>query len=170
MQGMPDSPAFPAVDKGERIHLNDNIKIIIRRFAELVITCFIISGFIALLSKMGILVERKYVVVALLIGALMFFLIQVKMLRNCYYDMQQFYREYYLTNTFAYLLFVLVCYLIYFFCADEVYTWLFAITKWVRFTVNRIEIYLSALLFHAVGLACVFLSPAGVITENFDDR
>lgn len=150
--------------------MNDSIIIFIRRFAELIFTCFIISGFIALLSKMGILVERGHVVFALLIGAVIFFVVNIKMQRNCYYDMGEYHKEYYIINTVAYLLFAAVCYLVYIFCSDEVYTWLFAITKWVRFTVNRIEIYLSALLFHLVGLATVFLSPAGVVTDNFGRR
>ena len=142
--------------------MSEGIIIFIRRFAEIIFTNFIISGFITLLNKMEILVERGHIISVLLIGAVIFFIVNIRMFRNCYFDMGKFHKEYYIINTGAYLLFAIICTAVYFLGTGEVYTWLFSITKLIRYTVNEIDTHYSALFFHFIGLATVFLSPIGI--------
>lgn len=118
--------------------------------------------FITLLNKIEILVERGPVILSLIIGAVIFFAVNVRMLRYCYYDMRNYRMEYYIVNMAAYLLFALVCFAVYFFCNSEVYAWLFVTTKLIRYTVVKVPILYSALFFHFIGLITIFLSPIGM--------
>lgn len=150
--------------------MNDNIKILIHRLADLFITSLVLSALLTVLNRWGILNERQHLALALIIGSVIFFALNVKMLRGCYFVMSKHPVEYYLLNSLAYLLFAIVSFVVYRIFSEEVYVWFFAVTKFVRFTSNGVETVYSAILFHFLGFISVFFAPAGITTDGFDER
>ena len=145
--------------KGEYIQLRPDIIIFIRRFLELFLTNFIISSLITILYLAEILNTTNSITLALILGTVIFFAINIRMLKFCYYDMRRYTRMYYIVNTAAYLVFAFVGFAIYLSGKNVLYTWLFATTKFVKFTIDGVANPHSALLFHLIGLASVFLTP-----------
>lgn len=147
------------------------IKITVRRFFELLVTCSVISAFITLLNVAGVLITKNAVCVAMLAGIIMFVLLNVRMLRQCYFEMRSF-LIYYSVNLTAYFLFAAVCFAVYFLTSNTCFTWLFAITKFVRFSNLELPTLSSAVLFHIIGVIMVIASPLGmkwIFMFDYDD-
>ena len=138
-----------------------HIRIAIRRFLELLVTCAVISTVITLLYAMNLLITDFSLRLALITGVVIFILSNVWMLRQCYFEMKSN-LIYFLVNISAYLLFAAVCLIIYFLCSKYCFTWMFAITKFVRFSTLGFETFHSVLTFHALGLLMVLLAPIGM--------
>ncbi len=149
--------------------MRNNITIIIHRFLELFISNLIISSFITILYLIGVLGTRAGVCLALIAGTVVFFFLNVKMLRYYFYDLKKNTRLYYILNITAYLIFAFISFIIYVLGPSELYTWLFAITKLIKFTANGVATHYSALFFHSIGLALIFLIPLGNRWAHIDD-
>ncbi len=137
------------------------IKMIIRRFLELLISNAIISAIIATLNKLGILSTRPMLFWALLVGVILFVFINVFFLRNCYFELKER-KRYYIVNIVAYVFYALLMFIINGIGWNQVYAWLFATTKVLRFTSVYLDTMYSALFFHGICLAMIFLAPFGV--------
>lgn len=136
-------------------------RVVIRRFFELLITNLLLSIFIITVNVVGILATKTELSFGLVTGTVVFLYINVRMLRNCYFDLDGK-LEYYTSNAIAYLLFAVLNVLSYFFVADEIYTWFFALTKFIVYTNYEISSFISLCLFHIVGIISILLSPIGM--------
>jgi len=137
------------------------IKIVIRRFFELLITCAVVSVVITFLHVTDMLVTDNSLCAVLLIGVTVFVFLNVRMLRLCYYEMKSN-SIYLLVNISAYLLFAAICFIVHLFCSKECFTWIFAITKFARYSNFNLETLYSAVLFHIIGICMVMLAPIGM--------
>ncbi len=145
-------------------------RVVIRRFFELLITNFLISLLIIIANVGEILATKAELSKGLLIGTALFLFINVRMLRNCYFDLEGK-SGYYLSNAIAYLLFALLSIFLYFFTTDEIYTWLFALTKFIRYTNFQVSTFISVCTFHIIGIFLIFIAPLGmaeIINEKLE--
>ena len=73
------------------------IKVIIRRFLELIITCALFSAIAVVFNITGLCTTRISVFVVAFLGALLWFYLNVSMLRHCYFDLRDR-KAYYFAN------------------------------------------------------------------------
>lgn len=135
------------------------IKNTIRRFFELFITTALSSATITLLYIAGMLESQTAICWGLLSGIIIFCIINIKMLRQCYFELKSR-GQYFFINISAYLLFFASSLAIYFLCSDEFFTWTFAITKFAKYTTAEFEPLTSLIFFHIVGLLTVIFAPS----------
>ena len=146
-------------------------RVIIRRVAEMLLICIIGSVIITSLNIADILYTRENLLFGTFTGIMTFILINLNMLRNCYFDLQNA-KIYYLANITAYLIFTGIWFLIYHFCSNELYTWVFAMTKLGRYTNSGLDDFHAALAFHLLGIITVIFAPIGmnhIIEELIDN-
>lgn len=147
-------------------------RVITRRFIELLSICIIFSVIVTSLNIADILYTRENLTFGTFTGTMLFIIINLNMLRKCYFDLQNA-AIYYLSNIAAYLIFVCVWLLIYHFSSNEFYTWMFAITKLARYTQLRLNDFHAAMLFHVFGIITVIFAPIGmnrIIKELIDNN
>lgn len=138
------------------------LRVTLRRFGELMVKSFLCSSIItAAFDTLELFPSEKPVMLTFLCaGALVFFIINIVKLRYCYYDLKG-QKEYYAANFIAYFLFMLAG-LITISINNFAYTWVFGITKFLRFTESGPPKYLSAAIFHAVMLLAIVCAPVGM--------
>ncbi|MBQ3038872.1 MAG: hypothetical protein IJD30_06830, partial [Clostridia bacterium] len=68
-------------------------------------------------------------------------------------------KVYYISNTCAYLLFMAANIAVNVFVPDWLDTWLFLITKFMRFTRFEVSAATSFIIFHSIGFFIIFLAP-----------
>ncbi len=136
-------------------------RVIIRRFLELLFTNTVISIVLTVLNLKKILPGQSSLLFGMLAGIAMFAFINFRMLRRCYFDLTNSFL-YYVSNMAAYLLFALGGVFVYFLFSSEIYTWLFAITKFLKCINSDIAIPYSAAIFHLIGFSVIFLAPIGM--------
>ena len=137
------------------------LRVATKRFFEMLITSGALSTAVTALFIFNALPSRTvYIFACLTFSALAFLVINIGMFRNCYLDMEGD-KTYYLSNYLAYFIFMLAGFLTYE-ISNEAYTWLFAITKFVRFSYLSASKSVSAVIFHAIMLLTVLTSPIGL--------
>lgn len=136
-------------------------RMIKRRFINLILLNSIISFSLTVMNVLDILKTRNQLSLGIFIGAVIFYAVTLWRLKRCYYDIRNK-KVYYFINIVSYSLFALFGYLIYFLGFEQLYTFLYATTKIIRFTAFSPPIPVSALLFHAIGFAMVFVAPIGM--------
>lgn len=144
------------------------ILITARRFVELFLLNSGLSAIITIFSISGALDTENKLLTALAVGVVVFMSINTVMLRHCFFDLENR-NFYYITNVIAYFLFVLANLAVYYFCSEEVYTWIFAITKIAHFSVLDVSNLYSALAFHCIGMIVTMIAPLGmswIFTDN----
>lgn len=155
--------------------------VILRRFGELLFWSSVISfvSCILYLFEFFYASEANFSIV-LMIGFLIFVIIQVFMLRRCYYDLRSP-GAYYLFNFAAYALFILFSVGVNFLISDVAYGWLFNIFKVLRFAKTQWPIFEASAASHLVMVLVILLAPLGVgrilefdsirsgFTEDFDE-
>lgn len=137
------------------------IRIIIRRFLELLITSILLSVIAVVLNITWLYTTKISVFLLSFLGALIWFILNVFMLRHCYFDLRNKW-AYYISNFIAYALFGLCTVIVYLYFSSAVYGWIFAITKFFRYTNLNISTVISVALFHVLGGLMVLLSPIGM--------
>lgn len=137
------------------------IKIAIRRFFELLLTNAMISIVITYLHVGEVLVTKASLFAALLAGITVFIFINVRMLRQCFFELRSN-SLYFLINISAYAAFVAVSLAVFCFGSKECFTWIFAIAKFARFSYANLANRYSFLLFHIIGILMIFLAPVGM--------
>ena len=80
-------------------------------------------------------------------------------LRNCYFDLRNK-KLFFMLNFLSYAIFAGVNFLVLMFADNVVYTWLFSITKGLKFL--YIDLIYSVLFFHFIQLACILVSTIGM--------
>lgn len=137
------------------------IKIILRRFLELIIPCALISAIAVVLNITGLFTTRITVFTIAFLGAVIWFVLNITMLRRCYLDLRDI-KVYYISNFIAYAIFGLCTVIVYLCFSNAVYGWIFAITKFFRYTNLNISTVISTAIFHFLGGLMILLSPLGM--------
>lgn len=148
------------------------IKLTILRFLELFLTCVGISVVITLFYQMDVFESKGFLSTVLLIGWVGFLILNFLRLREYYYDFANNYL-YFLVTISAHLIFAAVTIVACRFHAHVLFNWLFAVTKFVMRSNVGVGIFHSVLIFHAVGLLLIFLSPIGmfwITKKDIDDE
>jgi len=136
-------------------------RVIVRRFFELFFTNAAISAVLTVFNIADLLITANTLLKGMCLGIALFIFFNVRMLKNCYFDLRNK-ALYYFTNLSAYFAFMAVCFGTYFLCSGEVYTWLFAVTKFAKYTRFTTAVPYSALIFHCFGIIMIFLAPLGM--------
>lgn len=133
--------------------------VVYRRIAELLLPSLFFSLLITFLNISGLVIKRNSVIFMLLVFMTIFTIFNFRNLRKCYFDMRNkklFYKLNFLSNAiFAGINFAFLV-----FAKNEVYAWLFSITKVLRFL--DMNVVYSVLLFHFIQLICIFASTIGM--------
>lgn len=135
--------------------------VILRRFIEISGFCSLFSICLALMSKSTHSMVVGLVPIGMIILTILYVLLNVNMLRRCYYDIMGII-DYYTGNIIAYLVFATINIIMCVLCSDVVYTWIFAITKFARYFGENISKMESALLFHLIMLMVILVAPFGM--------
>ena len=137
------------------------IGIVIRRFLEMLITCVLCSAIAVVFNITGLITTKFSVFILILLSAACWFLLNVYMLRRCYFGLRNK-RIYYISNFTAYTFFGLCTVIVYLCFSNAVYGWLFAIAKFLKYTKFDISTVQSTALFHLLGGLMILWAPAGM--------
>lgn len=137
------------------------LKVIVLRFFQLFFTAAAVSAVLTALNLEKVLEWKIPFLSGLYVGLALFFAVDFILMRNCYCDLRDN-CLFYIINISAYFVFAAVCTSVYFLCSSEVYTWLFAITKFLRYTVQSFTTLKSAAIFHLIGIAAILPVPIGM--------
>ena len=140
---------------------NITFKIILRRFLELFFVNSAISAILTILNIEKVLSTQYSVIFGILAGIVLFLTVNFGMLRRCYVDLCDNFL-YYTANIAAYLLFALVSVFVYLAFSSKIYTWLFAMTKFFKYTGFADSLPYSAAIFHLIGFSVIFIAPIGM--------
>ena len=133
-----------------------------KRFTEILGSSILLSAVLSFLCKCNALPDgSRELVTGLYIAAALFVAINIWMMRACYYVLRDT-KIYFVVNYGAYLAFGLITVLVYKLFSSEAYTWLFAITKFARYTNLYLPTAYSAAIFHTVMGIAIFLAPIGM--------
>lgn len=158
-------------NRGNEIMVFSIKKVIIRRTLEFLISNAIISLFLTILNIFGVLETQTQLGFTTLLGVSVFLLLNVKLSRDCYFDLRSNY-NYYFSNIVSYLIFVLIGVLVYVMFPDYIFTCFFAIIKVAKYSIFTVSTMVSMLCFHAVGILCVVIAPIGMgwVFDMIDNR
>lgn len=137
------------------------IKIIIRRFLEMFFTCVLISVIAVVINITGLIASMTPVFILASVGALCWFAINLYMLRNCYFELRDN-KIYYISNYLAYAIFGVCTVVIYRCFSSSVYGWIFAITKFLKYTNLGISTVEATAVFHLLAGVMILLAPIGM--------
>lgn len=137
------------------------LKVIAQRFVELMIISTVLSVIAVILNITGAVKVEIALFFVLLLFSLLFMCLNIKQMRLCYFDLMDR-TVHYVSNIVAYLLFAAVGYAVYFLGSSEVYSWMFAITKFAKYSSLGLDTPISALIFHAVGIISILVAPIGM--------
>lgn len=99
--------------------------------------------------------------IALIVAPVGFIVWNIVTLRVCY-EGRHARDSYYIINLCAYAIFALVSAGVYFFFHTDVYTWLFVITRFARYSNLDISSPVAIGLFHIILILSIFLAPSGM--------
>ena len=137
------------------------IKIIVRRFLEMFITCVLISIIAVVFNITGLVATITSVFILDLLGALCWFVLNFYMLRNCYFELRDK-KSFYVLNYLAYAIFGICTVVIYRCFSSSVYGWIFAITKFLKYTNLGISTVEATAVFHLLAGVMILLAPIGM--------
>lgn len=140
-------------------------KLIQRRLAELLIAGAICSVIPALIQLSDDSFFSELVSYALLGCVILFVGYNIKCLRESYYAFRGKIK-YYKGNYIAYAIYALIGILVYECFGETVYTFLFSITKVVKYFGVVNSTLLSAMIFHLIMCGVIIAAPAGVRRKN----
>ncbi len=135
--------------------------IIIRRFMEFFISCAVLSAAVTGMAVLKLLNSQTALLVGTFLFATVFVFVNIKQLRRCYFDLMGNV-EYYASNCIAYIIFIAVNLLMCRFCPQTVFTWVFAITKFLQYLGVGITALFSAVMFHIIMLTVILVAPVGM--------
>ena len=136
--------------------------VILQRLFELLFW----SGTLSFVSCMLYLFEFFYAseanfAIVLMVAFLIFIIINIVLLRRCYFELHSTWR-YYAFNIIAYALFILSSVAVNFFISDIAYGWAFNIFKVLRFAKTQWPIFDASAASHLVMLAVILIAPIGL--------
>lgn len=144
--------------------------VVYRRVAELLLSSIFFSLIITFLNITGRVVNRISIFLMISVFVLVFTINNFRNLRECYCDIRDK-KSFFILNFLSHAIFAGINFVVLFFANSEVYTWLFSITKGLRFL--YVDVIYSVLLFHFIQLLCIIVSTIGmewVFDENDEDE
>ena len=151
------------------------IKFCIRRLFDYFVVCTILSVLMVLLNHSEIVEETKIVKVMMFLGAILFIIENIRMLRGCYYALKND-KVYLIVNISVYIVFALITYAFYWLAPKIIFTWLFAVTRFGEFVFEPMKTSISIAIFHIIQLIIIFIAPTGMnwvfkeVYENFENE
>ena len=138
------------------------LELTVRRVIHLVFGCVVISSLIALLCVTGILPDGSGKLLAgMCAGVILYIVFNVKMMRRTFFLVRK--KSFYCVVNFgAYFVFGFVNILVYKFCSGYIFAWLFAITKFLRYTNLSLNIPASVCVFHLILVIAALCAPIGM--------
>ena len=133
--------------------------VVYRRLIELFLPSIIFSVLITFLNVSEIIVKRYGVVIMIAAFVMVFTVYNYKNLRKCYVDVRNE-KLYYCLNFLSHIIFAAGNILIFFLASNEIYTWIFSITKVIAFLGTKT--ITSILIFHLIGLISIVIAPIGM--------
>ena len=145
-----------------------------RRFIEMFVINAVLSVLIFGLFKMSVIPSTMAgCFLSLGFGAVVFWIVNIILLRRCRYDLPDR-KAYMISNYIALGAFSLFSIIFLFIVDSETYTWVFAITKFLKY--SKLELggslllddsdmtatFFSALIFHAITAFVIWAAPAGI--------
>lgn len=140
---------------------NITFRIIVRRFLELFFVNAAISAILTILNIGKVLARKDTLLLGMFVGIAVFVIMNFRMLRRCYFDLKNRFL-YYTANIAAYFLFALLSAFVYLVFSSKIYTWLFAVTKFLKYTKIALSVPYSAAIFHLIGFSVIFIAPIGM--------
>lgn len=137
------------------------VKVIIRRFLEMLISSALFSAIAVVLNILGLFTTTTSVFILDFLAAACWFTLNLFMLRHCYFDLRDR-KIYYVSNFIAYAVFGICTVIAYLYFSSSVYGWIFAITKLFKYTALNFSTVWSAALFHLFGGLMILLAPIGM--------
>ena len=138
-----------------------HLRVVLQRFLELLFTNTLISVFVSFLNFADIIETESGVGIWLVIGFVLFLYINIRLLRQCYFELKNKF-VYYFVNLLAYFLFMVVSFGIYYCFSMEIFSLFFAIFKILKYSRMATGVLCSLVIGHSIGFLCVFLSPLGM--------
>ncbi len=152
--------------------------VVFRRLRELMLSCFVLSLVAMVLNIMNVIETAYGLMILLSIFSLFFWVVNIRQMRDCYYDLKGD-KSHFKLNLIAYLIFICVNALLFLFVyftrgelSQYVYTGIFALTKLFKYLPPYINSnFMSAAVFHIVGIILVFVAPMGIrIEEDYNEK
>lgn len=133
--------------------------ITLKRYFELFITSAIISTIISLLNMVGFFRSSSQLAIVLTLGVVIFIYANYRMQRQSGIDIVGK-RMYFFVNGTAYLMFIITSFAA--MCLNNiVFTFLFAITKFLRYSNLNLSILTSFGIFHILGIFNMIVAQIG---------
>ena len=137
------------------------LRMIIRRFLELVATTSAISAILVILDLTGVLNTLDMLAIGMFAGVALFALINTLMLKDSFFELKDIY-IYYIANILAHIAFIIFSYIVYKNCPIKVYAWFLAVVKFARYANVKISNFCSAAVFYIIGFILIFTAPIGM--------
>ncbi len=138
------------------------MELIARRTMHLVWGCVALSSLVTFLYESGFMPRGKEsFLVELCIGVVFYIAFNIKMMRKIYFLVRKK-AIYYVINFGAYFVFVLINMLAYAICSNYIFAWLFAITKFIRYTNLGLTRPESICVFHMIMAIAILCAPIGM--------
>lgn len=136
-----------------------------RRFGEFAFLEVVLSVMITVFGIAGILDSQNSALHCTVACVAVYVIVSVFRMRICFYELENP-RAYYICNLSAYAVFALINILAYFLLDSTIYTWIFAITKFVRYAYVGFTTVTSIATFHIIMVFAILLAPAGIEERN----
>ena len=137
------------------------LRMIIRRFSELVVTTSAISAMLTILNITGVLNTQDMLSVGMFAGVVLFAFSNTLMLRHSLFELKNIY-IYYIANILAHIAFIIFGYIVYTNYPIEIYTWFLAVAKFARYSNIGVSNFYSAVIFYLIGFISIFAAPIGM--------
>ena len=134
-------------------------RVVYRRLIELFLPSIIFSVIITFLNVSEIIVKRFNVVILITAFVAIFTVYNFNNLRKCYVDIRNK-KLYYCLNFLSLVIFAAGNILVFLLASNEIYTWMFSITKGITFI--GAKTITSILMFHIIGFVCIVTAPIGM--------
>lgn len=113
------------------------------------------------ITILGILKVQEMIFIATTAGVAISMMINIALLRGCYYDVANR-RIYYVSNYLACIAFFIANIGAEVLFDNHVYAWLFSITKFARFSHFQWDGSVSAIIFNILMVASIHIAPLGM--------
>lgn len=120
-----------------------------------------LSIIVTSLHKIGFLNVQEMIFIATTAGVAISMMINIALLRGCYYDVANR-RIYYVSNYLACIAFFIANIGAEVLFDNHVYAWLFSITKFARFSHFQWDGSVSAIIFNILMVASIHIAPLGM--------
>lgn len=139
------------------------------RFLGLLFSSIIISSLMSFLCICGIIPDGSTIlVVSLYAFTVIFAIINVRMMRDTYCELKS-YRLYLAVNLSAYAVFALVNLISYKLFSQFLYTWIFGITKTIRYSSFNLSTLKAIGIFHLIMIIVTLFAAAGMDWVKYEE-